>query len=101
MKASKASTSWETDKSLSKKFVSRCARLRAFAARCDWREGGKYVSHAPRAAVQCAIEELFLNGGREKRYFEIVSEPKKLKIYQTPRALSLRSARTALGTQCQ
>jgi hypothetical protein len=50
----------------------------------EGRKEGKYVSHAPRAAVflQYANDELFLTGGIAKRYFEIVSEPKKLKIYQ-------------------
>jgi hypothetical protein len=62
----------------------------AFAAKYAWMDGGKYVSHAAPAAMflQYATDEPFLNGELAKQYFEIVSEPKKLKIYDAPHALS-------------
>src|SRR6201987_5066560 len=62
----------------------------AFAAKYFWMDGGKYVSHAAPAAMflQYATDEPFLNGELAKQYFEIVSEPKKLKIYEEPHALN-------------
>ncbi len=62
----------------------------AFAARYAWMDGGKYVSHAAPAAMflQYATDEPFLNGDLAKQYFEIVSEPKKLKVYDAPHALN-------------
>jgi dienelactone hydrolase len=67
----------------------------AFAARFAWMDAGKYVSHAAPAAVflQYASDEPFLNGDVAKRYFEIVSEPKKLKIYESPHALNAGATR--------
>jgi hypothetical protein len=54
-----------------------------FAAKYAWMDGAKYISHAAPAAMflQYATDEPFLNGELAKQYFEIVSEPKKLKIY--------------------
>jgi dienelactone hydrolase len=65
-------------------------KVDAFAAKYSWMDGGKYVSHAAPAAVflQYATDEPFLNGDLAKQYFEIVSEPKKLKIYDAPHALN-------------
>jgi hypothetical protein len=62
----------------------------AFAAKYSWMDGGKYVSHAAPAAMflQYASDEPFLNGDMAKQYFKIVSEPKKLKVYQAPHALN-------------
>jgi hypothetical protein len=71
----------------------------AFAAKYAWMDGGKYVSHAAPAAMflQYATDEPFLNGELAKRYFEIVSEPKKLKIYDAPHALSAEATRDRIA----
>jgi len=71
----------------------------AFAAKFAWTDAGKYVSHAAPAAVflQYATDEPFLNGDLAKRYFEIVSEPKKLKVYQAPHALNAEATRDRIS----
>jgi dienelactone hydrolase len=65
-------------------------KLDAFTAKFSWMDAGKYVSRAAPAAMflQYATDEPFLNGDLAMRYFEIVSEPKKLKIYEAPHALN-------------
>ena len=59
-------------------------------------DGGKYVSQAAPAAMflQYATYEPFLNGDLARQCFEIVSEPKKLKIYR--RRMRLTSKLPAL-----
>jgi dienelactone hydrolase len=71
----------------------------AFTARFGWMDPGKYVSHAAPAAVflQHATDEPFLNGDVAKRYLEIVSEPKKLKIYDAPHALNSEATRDRIA----
>jgi len=71
----------------------------AFTARYAWMDAGKYVSHAAPAAVflQYASEEPFLNGDLAKKYFVIVSEPKKLKIYEAPHALNAEATRDRIA----
>lgn len=71
----------------------------AFAARFAWMDAGKYVSHAAPAAVflQYASNEPFLNGGIAKRYLEIVSEPKKLRVYDAPHALNAAATRDRIA----
>jgi hypothetical protein len=71
------------------------AKFDTFAAKYSWMDAGKYVSHAAPAAMflQYATDELFLNGDLAKQYFELVSEPKKLKIYSAPHALNLEATR--------
>jgi dienelactone hydrolase len=66
-----------------------------FAAKYSWMDGGKYVSHAAPAAMflQYATDEPFLNGELAKQYFELVSEPKKLKIYNAQHALNPEATR--------
>jgi dienelactone hydrolase len=70
-----------------------------FAAKYAWMDGGKYVSHAAPAAMflQYATDEPFLNGELAKQYFGIVSEPKKLKIYDAPHALSAEATRDRIA----
>jgi dienelactone hydrolase len=70
-----------------------------FAAKYSWMEGGKYISHAAPAAMflQYASNEPFLNGELAKQYFEIVSEPKKLKIYDAPHALNAEATRDRIA----
>ena len=62
----------------------------AFAAKYSWMDGGQYISHAAPAAIflQYATNEPFLNGEIAKQYFELVSKPKKLKIYDAQHALN-------------
>src|SRR6266481_6224273 len=71
------------------------AKFDTFAAKYSWMDAGKYVSHAAPAAMflQYATDEPFLNGDLAKQYFELVSEPKKLKIYSAPHALNLEATR--------
>jgi hypothetical protein len=70
-----------------------------FSAKYAWMDAGRYVSHAAPAAVflQYANDEPFLNGDIAKRYFEIVSEPKKLKIYEAPHALNAEATRDRIA----
>ena len=71
----------------------------AFAAKYSWMDGGRYVSHAAPAAMflQYATDEPFSNGDLARQYFEIVSEPKKLKIYGAPHALNLEATRDRIA----
>src|SRR6201981_4023547 len=64
-------------------------KLDAFMTKFAWMDAGKYVSHAAPAAmfVQYATDEPFLKAETAKRQFQIVSEPKRLKIYAAPPAL--------------
>jgi dienelactone hydrolase len=70
-----------------------------FAAKYSWMDGGRYVSHAAPAAMflQYATDEPFLNGDLAKQYFDIVSEPKKLKIYEAPHALNVEATRDRIA----
>ena len=65
-------------------------KVDAFMSKYSWTDPGKYVSHAAPAAMflQYATDEPFLNGDMARQFLEIVSEPKKLKIYQAPHALN-------------
>jgi dienelactone hydrolase len=71
----------------------------AFAARYSWMDGGKYVSHAAPAAMflQYASDEPFLNADMAKQYFKIVSEPKKLEVYEAPHALNAEATRDRIA----
>jgi dienelactone hydrolase len=74
-------------------------KLDAFMSKFAWMDAGKYVPHAAPAAMflQYATDEPFLSGETAKRYFEIVSEPKKLKIYEAPHALSAEATRDRIA----
>jgi dienelactone hydrolase len=67
----------------------------AFIAKFAWTDPAEYVSHAAPAAVflQYATDEPFLNPERAKRYSEVVSEPKKFKLYKAPHALNAEATR--------
>lgn len=71
----------------------------AFAAKYSWMDGGKYISHAAPATMflQYASDEPFLNGALAKQYFDLVSEPKKLKIYEAPHALNAEATRDRIA----
>ncbi len=75
----------------------------AFLAKFAWIDAGKYVSRAAPASMflQFATDEPFLNGDMAKRYFEVVSEPKRLKIYQAPHALSSEATRDRVAFLAQ
>ena len=75
----------------------------AFTARYGWMDAGKYVSRAAPAAMflQYASEEPFLNGDIAKKYFAIVSEPKKLKIYEAQHALNAEATRDRIAFLAQ
>ena len=70
-------------------------KLDAFMSKFGWMDAGKYVSHAAPATMflQYATDEPFMNADTAKGYFEIVSEPKKLKIYEAPHALNAEATR--------
>jgi dienelactone hydrolase len=74
-------------------------RLDAFMKEHAWLDAGKYVSHASPATVflQFASDEPFVNEEMEKGYFEVVSEPKKFKIYKAPHALSPEATRDRIA----
>ena len=65
-------------------------RLDAFMKEHAWLDAGKYVSHAAPAMMflQFAADEPFVDEEMEKGYFEVVSRPKKFKIYKAPHALN-------------
>jgi dienelactone hydrolase len=70
-------------------------RFDAFMAQHTWTDAGKYVSHAAPAFVflQYATNEPFLNSDIAKQYSKVVSEPKKLKIYEAEHALNAEATR--------
>ena len=74
-------------------------RIDAFMKDHTWLDAGKYVSHASPATVflQFASDEPFVNEEMEKGYFEVVSEPKKFKIYKAPHALSPEATRDRIA----
>ncbi|MCU1304899.1 MAG: hypothetical protein JWQ87_5183 [Candidatus Sulfotelmatobacter sp.] len=71
----------------------------AYAAKYSWLDTEKYVSHAAPSAVflQYASQEKFLNAERAKEYSAVVSEPKKLRIYDAPHALNAEARRDRIA----
>jgi hypothetical protein len=47
--------------------------------------------------LQYATDEPYLNADAAKAYFEIVSEPKKFKIYEAPHALNSEATRDRIA----
>ena len=71
-----------------------------FAARYSWTDEGKYVSHAAPAAMflqYAANDEPPLNGDTVRQYLKVVSEPKKLKVYEAPHALNAEATRDRIA----
>src|SRR5882672_7920381 len=70
-------------------------KVDAFNARYSYLDQGKYVSHAAPAVVflQYGSQEKFLNAERAVQFAAIVSEPKRLKIYDAPHALNAEARR--------
>jgi len=75
----------------------------AFLAKFAWMDAGKYVSRAAPASMflQFATDEPFLNADLARRYFEVVSEPKRLKIYQAPHALNAEATQDRVAFLAQ
>jgi dienelactone hydrolase len=73
--------------------------LDAFMFKYRWTDPGNYVSHAAPAAVfmQYATDEPFINVDMAKQFLEIVSEPKKLKVYQAPHALNAEATQDRIA----
>ena len=71
----------------------------AFLAKYSWIDAGKYVSHAAPASMflQYATDEPFMSVEMAKEYFAVVSEPKKLKIYEAPHALNAEATRDRIA----
>jgi len=74
-------------------------RFDAFTAKYSWTDPEKYVSHAAPAIVflQYATDEPFMKPNVAKQYFEVVSEPKKLRIYGAPHALNSEATRDRIA----
>ncbi len=74
-------------------------RLDAFMKEHAWLDAGKYVSNAAPAIVflQFADDEPFINEEMEKGYFEVVSQPKKMKIYRAQHALNAEATRDRIA----
>jgi hypothetical protein len=71
----------------------------AIISKYTWTDPGKYVSHAAPAFVflQYATKEDFLNAEQAKQYFAVVSEPKKMKLYDAPHALNAEARRDRIA----
>jgi dienelactone hydrolase len=67
----------------------------AYVKRYYWTDAGKYVSHAAPAFVflQFASRESFLNPDRAREYLAVVSEPKRLEIYDADHNLTAEARR--------
>lgn len=74
-------------------------KLDAYIAKYSWTDAGKYVSHAAPASMflQYATDEPFLNADLAREYLKVVSEPKKLKIYEAPHALNAEATRDRIA----
>jgi dienelactone hydrolase len=71
----------------------------AYVAKYSWLDTEKFVSHAAPATVflQYAGQEKFLTAERVREYAAVVSEPKKLKIYDAPHALNAEARRDRIA----
>ena len=71
----------------------------AMAAKYSWLDPAKYVSKASPAFVflQFATKEDFLTPEIARQYEKVVSEPKRLKIYEAPHALNAEARRDRIA----
>jgi len=78
-------------------------KLDAFEAKFAWTDTGKYISRGAPAAVflQFATDEPYFDRDAVNRNFEIVSQPKKLKIYKAPHALNGEATRDRIAFLAQ
>ena len=74
----------------------------SFMAKNGWLDPGLFVAHAAPATVflQYGAQEKFLNPDRARAYAALVSEPKKLKIYDAPHALNAEATRDRIAFLC-
>lgn len=70
-----------------------------FINKHSWFDQGKYVANAAPAFVflQYATQEDFLTPERARQYEKIVSEPKRLKIYEAPHSLNAEARRDRIA----
>jgi len=70
-------------------------KVDAYLKKYDWTDQGKYVSHAAPAYVflQYGSREPFLNADRAREYLPIVSEPRRLEIYDADHNLNAAARR--------
>jgi len=75
----------------------------AFITKNGWLDPGLFVAHAAPATVflQYGGREKFLNPDRARAYAAIVSEPKRLKIYDAPHALNAEATRDRIAFLCE
>jgi len=75
----------------------------AFITKNGWLDPGLFVAHAAPATVflQYGGQEKFLNPDRARAYAAIVSEPKRLKIYDAPHALNAEATRDRIAFLCE
>jgi dienelactone hydrolase len=74
-------------------------RFDAFVAKYFWTDAGKYVSHAAPAVVflQYATDEPFFPVDLAKEHAKVVSEPKRMKLYDAQHALSPEATRDRIA----
>jgi len=70
-------------------------KVDAYLKKYYWTDQGKYVSHAAPAYVflQYGSRETFLNADRAREYLPIVSEPRRLEIYDAEHNLNAEARR--------
>lgn len=70
-------------------------RLAQIIAETSWLDPANYIGHAAPSSVllQYARNDGFLNEGRERHYFSLVSEPKALRLYDAGHALNAEARR--------
>jgi dienelactone hydrolase len=71
----------------------------AYMASHAYLDEGKFVSHAAPATVflQYATQEPFLTPERAREYEKVVSQPRRLKIYDAPHALNAEARRDRIA----
>lgn len=70
-------------------------KVDAYMQKYSWTDQGKFIAHAAPANVflQYGSREPFLNAERAREYFKIVSEPKRLEIYDADHNLNAEARR--------
>ena len=74
-------------------------KFEAFEKKYYWIDQGRYVAHAAPATVflQYAKQEPFLDPKWVPLYVEVVSEPKRFKLYDAPHALNAEARRDRIA----
>jgi dienelactone hydrolase len=78
-------------------------RFDAFVAQHAWTDPAKYVSHAAPATVfmQYATHDSFIPADLPPEYAKVVSEPKKLEMYDAEHALNAEATRDRIAFLAQ